>query len=139
MPFDFSDHFFPTALSASLNASASDTTVTVDTLSSEFVTAVENSPNPRFPLRLGRGSSQERVVVTGIADANNNQLTVGRNVGEYGLQSHATGTRVAHAVPAWAAGEANLTHKEIAEIWDRLQVLEAALRDLDSRVTANGG
>jgi len=96
---DFSDAFFPTALSSGIDATQ--TTITVDTLPPGFVTEVQNEPAPRFPLRIGGGSrsTHERVVVTGINDAANNVLDVERGV-EYGAESHSAGTRVAHAMPA---------------------------------------
>jgi len=95
----FSDDFFPTALSSGIDATQ--TTITVDTLPSGFVTEVQNTSSPRYPLRIGGGSraTHERVVVTGINDAANNILDVERGV-EYGAESHNAGTRVAHAMPA---------------------------------------
>jgi len=97
MSYRFSDHFSPTALSSAIDSTQ--TTITVDTLTSEFVSDVQ--AGGEYPLRLGGGSrsTHERVLVTGIADAANNQLTVKRGV-EYGAESHAAGTRVAHAMPA---------------------------------------
>jgi len=95
----FSDDFFPTALSSGIDATQ--TTITVDTLPSAFVTKVNNTSGARFPLRIGGGSrsTHERVVVTGINDAANNILDVERGVA-YGAESHVPGTRVAHAMPA---------------------------------------
>jgi len=135
MPFDFSDVFFPTALSAGLNASTSDNVVQVDTLPSAFVTEVQNTDSPEFPLRIGRGQSQERVLVTGINDASTNKMDVSRNEGPYGLSSHSAGARVAHALPSYQANKADDLARKKAELENQIQVLEAAIRDLDSRVT----
>ncbi len=117
MAFDFSDEFFPTALSAGLSASTSDNVVQVDTLPSAFVTEVQNTDSPEFPLRIGRGQSQERVLVIGINDASTGKLNVSRNEGPYGLSSHAAGARVAHAMPAGTA-------TRISVIGDALRIQE---------------
>jgi len=124
MAFDFSDEFFPTALSAGLSASTSDNVVQVDTLPSAFVTEVQNTDSPAFPLRIGRGQSQERVLVTGIADAATNKLDVERNV-EFGLKSHLVGTRVAHALPASVAQGAEAIRRSLPEPWSVKDVAEA--------------
>jgi len=133
MPYDFSDQFAPTALSASI--ASGDTVIQVDTLESDFVDAVESDPDPRFPLRIGRDTAAERVLVTGVDDAANNKLTVERGVDSFAAASHSAGARVAHALPAWQAQEADAAHLAQAELQNEIQKLEAALRDLDDRVT----
>jgi len=102
MPYRFSDHFYVTQLSSEITSSA--TTITVDTLSATFADDVRSGGE--YPLRIGRGEAQERVLVTGIADEANNKLTVERGV-EYGASSHSAGARVAHAMPAGTATRIN--------------------------------
>jgi surface protein len=96
MAYDFSDWFPPTALSVSI--APGDTTIQVDTLTSEFVNEVQ--AGGRFPLRIGRGTAAERVVVTAVADASSNKLTVERGVDGFSATSHNAKVRVAHAAPA---------------------------------------
>lgn len=127
MSYRFSDHFPPTALSSAIDSTQ--TTITVDTLTAEFVNDVQ--AGGEYPLRLGGGSrsTHERVLVTGIADAANNQLTVERGV-EYGAESHAAGSRVAHAMPAGTAQEAVASPFQDAELAQQIQLLRAALNKL---------
>jgi hypothetical protein len=126
MAYDFSDWFPPTALSASI--ASGDTTIQVDTLTSEFVDEVQ--AGGRFPLRIGRGTAAERVVVTAIADASDNKLTVERGVDGFSATSHNGGIRVAHALPAQQAQAAEAANVQIPEPWSP-QDLGAAKGDGD--------
>jgi hypothetical protein len=96
MAYDFSDWFPPTALSTPVTSH--DTTIQVDTLTNVFVNEVQTGG--RFPLRIGRGTASERVVVTAIADASSNKLTVERGKDGFSAKSHSAETRVAHIFPA---------------------------------------
>jgi hypothetical protein len=113
MAYDFSDWFPPTALSASI--ASGDTTIQVGTLTSEFVNEVQ--AGGRFPLRIGRGTAAERVIVTAIADAANNKLTVERGVDGFSAMSHNGGARVAHALPTQQAQAAEAANLQIPEPW----------------------
>jgi len=96
MAYDFSDWFPPTALSTSV--ASHDTTIQVDTLTDVFVDEVQ--AGGRFPLRIGHGTASERVVVTAIADASSNKLTVERGEDGFSAKSHSAEARVAHIFPA---------------------------------------
>ena len=113
MAYDFSDWVPPTALSSPI--ASGDTTIQVGTLTSEFVNEVE--AGGRFPLRIGRGTAAERVVVTAIADASGNKLTVERGVDGFSATSHNAGARVAHALPAQQAQVAEAANVQIPEPW----------------------
>jgi len=134
MSYRFSDHFFPTALSVSLNSSTSDDVIQVDTLDAEFADDVRSGGE--FPLRIGRGQNQERVIVTAVQDEANNKLAVTRNGGPYGLKLHPAGSRVAHALPAGTAQQAVASRFKDAALASEIQVLRAAIQKLDERVTA---
>jgi hypothetical protein len=133
MSYHFSDHFYPTALSASLNANTSDNVIQVDTLDGAFADDVRSGG--QFPLRIGRGANQERVLVTGVNDEANNKLTVERNGGPYGLKSHPAGSRVAHALPAWHANKASGLPEAQGAQDAEIQTLRAAIDKLEQRVT----
>jgi len=137
MPYDFSDQFAPTALSASITST--DTVIQVDTLESDFVDAVENDPAPQFPLRIGRDTGAERVLVTGIDDAANNKLTVERGVDSFAAASHNSGARVAHTLPAWQAQEADEAHLAQAELENEIQVLRSVLNRFQRKSVTKSG
>ena len=133
MSYRFSDHFYPTALSVSLNASTSDDVIQVDTLDGAFADDVRSGGE--FPLRIGRAQNQERVLVTAVQDEANNKLKVERNAGQYGLESHPAGSRVAHALPAGTAQQAVASRFQDAALAAEIQTLRAAIKELDERVT----
>jgi len=140
MAYDFSDWFPPTALSVSI--APGDTTIQVDTLTSEFVNEVQ--AGGRFPLRIGRGTAAERVVVTAVADAANNELTVERGVDGFSATSHNAKVRVAHALPGDSAQETVAAPLQRSALDMEIQVLRAAVDKLDAReqakeVTKSGG
>jgi len=140
MAYDFSDWFPPTALSVSI--ASGDTTIQVDTLTSEFVNEVQ--AGGRFPLRIGRGTAAERVVVTAIADASSNKLTVERGVDSFSATSHNAKVRVAHALPGSSAQETVAAPLDRSALSAEIQVLRAAIGKLDRReqakeVTRSGG
>lgn len=134
MSYSFSDHFFPTALSVSLNDVLWDDVIQVDTLDAGFADDVRSGG--KFPLRIGRGQNQERVLVTAVQDEANNKLAVTRNGGPYGLKSHPAGSRVAHALPAGTAQQAVASRFQDAALVAEIQTLRAAVQKLDERVTA---
>jgi len=134
MSYDYSDHLHFTFLSASLNASSGDDVIQVDTLTAEFASDVRSGG--QYPLRIGRGTDQERVVVTGVNDEANNKLDVERNAGSYGLKSHPLKARVAHPLPAAAAQETVAASLDRAVLAAENQRLRAAILKLDERVTA---
>jgi len=133
MSYDYSAHLHFTFLSASLNASAGDDVIQVDTLTAEFAGDVRSGG--QYPLRIGRGTDQERVVVTGINDEATNKLNVERNAGPYGLKSHPVKARVAHPLPAAAAQETTAAPLDRATLAAENQRLRAAILQLDERVT----
>jgi len=142
MSYDYSAHLHFTFLSASLNASAGDDVIQVDTLTTEFAGDVRSGG--QYPLRIGRGTDQERVVVTGVNDEATNELDVERNAGPYGLKSHPVKARVAHPLPAGAAQETVAAPLDRSVIDAAIQVLRAAVKKLDTReqakeVTRSGG
>jgi len=135
MPFAFSDHFGNRTLNSGIDPSQ--TTIPLDALPPGFVDDVKCAADPRFPLRIGGDTraSHERVIVTGIADEANNEIEVERGV-EYGAESHNAGTRVAHALPASSAQETTAAPLDRATLAAENQILRAAIRKLDERVTA---
>jgi hypothetical protein len=135
MPFAFSDHFGNRKLNSGIDPSQ--TTIPLDALPTGFVDDVEAAARPRFPVRIGGDTraSHERVIVTGIADEANNEIEVERGV-EYGAESHNAGTRVAHAFPAQAAQETVAAPLDRSSLAAENQILRAAIRKLDERVTA---
>jgi len=142
MSYDYSAHLHFTFLSASLNASSGDDVIQVDTLTAEFAGDVRSGG--RYPLRIGRGTDQEQVVVTGVNDEANNKLDVERNAGPYGLKSHPVKARVAHPLPARAAQETVAAPLDSSALHAAIQVLRRAIDKLDTReqakeVTKSGG
>ena len=142
MSYDYSDHLHFTFLSASLNSSGGDDVIQVDTLTAEFADDVRSGG--RYPLRIGRGTDQERVVVTGVNDEAANKLDVERSVGPYGLKSHPVKARVAHPFPAGAAQETVAAPLDRSALSAAIQMLRAAVDKLDTReqakeVTKSGG
>jgi hypothetical protein len=135
MAYDFSDWFPPTALSVSI--ASGDTTIQVDTLTSEFVNEVQ--AGGRFPLRIGRGTAAERVVVTAIADAANNKLSVERGVDGFSATSHNGGARVAHALPSAAAQETVAAPLDRAALDAEIQVLRSALEAFEQQEVRRSG
>lgn len=142
MSYDYSDHLHFTFLSASLNASTADNVIQVDTLTAKA--AGDIRAGGRFPVRIGRGTDQERVVVTGVNDETANKLDVERNAGPYGLKSHPVKARVAHPLSAVAAQETVAAPLDRSALRAAIQMLRVAIDKLDTReqakeVTRSGG
>ena len=135
MAYDFSDWFPPTALS--LPIASGDTTIQVDTLTSKFVDEVQ--AGGRFPLRIGRGTAAERVVVTAIADASGNKLTVERGVDGFSATSHNAKVRVAHALPGPSAQETTAAPLQRNALGAEIQVLRSALEAFEQREVTRDG
>lgn len=140
MAFSFSDWFFPTALSAGITNS--ETVIQVDTLTAEFASDVR-AASGKHPLRIGRDGNQERVLVTGVNDEANNKLDVERGAGPFGAQSHNTGARVIHPLPARNAQETLSAPLDRSSLAQEIQALRAAVKSLDENlqwktVTASG-
>ena len=135
MAYDFSDWFPPTALSSPI--ASGDTTIQVDTLTSDFVDEVQ--AEGRFPLRIGRGTAAERVIVTAISDASANKLTVERGVDGFSAVSHNAGTRVAHALPGSSAQETTAAPLQRSALGAEIQVLRSALEAFEQQEVTRDG
>jgi len=108
--------------------------IKVDTLTAEAADDIR--AGGRFPVRVGRGTDQERVVVTGVNDEAANKLDVERNAGPYGLKFHPVKARVAHPLPAKAAQETTAAPLDRSILNGAIQVLRAAVIKLDTREQA---
>lgn len=126
MAYDFSDWFPPTALSTSVTSH--DTTIQVDTLTNVFVDEVQTGG--RFPLRIGHGTASERVVVTAIADASSNKLTVERGADGFSAKSHSAEARVAHVFPAALA-------QDVKSARDAAQQAESSAQAAESNASSS--